>query len=289
MSRRLGHLRGLGRHPPQATSGDVSGREPHPWTGQVNEAPKAEAMVNVIYHGHTTWWHGRPGRLQLEVQVACRVQAVVDEEMELLELGQQVWEPLTTCSMDIRPTVPQVLWDGDTDLAMQGRIDRREIDAPQMTAPIALQSLKNDSTRDPVSDASLDHSYRAPMGDDAPNGLGERSVAVVPPAVRGPPNMNTRIGKLSDETVPYPTERCRSLARPRHVERRMQAGLPIRDRSVEVAHRNPECGQLPLVPAPVDTPSNAFHSLPGMTQHGLRCSHCVAKPHWRRLSSHQGH
>ena len=50
--------------------------------------------------------------------------------MELLELGQQVWEPLTTCSMDIRPTVPQVLWDGDTDLAMQGRIDRREIDRP---------------------------------------------------------------------------------------------------------------------------------------------------------------
>jgi hypothetical protein len=189
--------------------------------------------------------------------------------MEFPELGQQVWKPLTTRSLDVRPTVLQVLWDRDANLTVQGRIDRWEIDAPQMTAPIALKALENDSARDPMSDAGLDYSCRAQVGDDAPNGLGERSVAVVPPAVRGHPNMNAGVGKLSDEIVPHLTERRRGLTRPRQVERRVQTSFPIRDRSVEVARRNPECAQLPLVAAPVDAPPNALDSLPGMTQHGL--------------------
>jgi hypothetical protein len=65
--------------------------------------------------------------------------------------------------------VPQVLRDGDANLAMQGRIDRWEIDAPQMTAAIAFQALENDSTRDPMGNPGFDHCCRAQVGDDAPN------------------------------------------------------------------------------------------------------------------------
>jgi hypothetical protein len=75
--------------------------------------------------------------------------------------------------------------------------------------------------------------------------------------------MHAGVGELGDDTVPYLAERRGGLARPRQVERRVQAWSPIRDRSVEVARGNPERAQLPLVPAPVDASADTFDSLVG--------------------------
>ena len=80
----------------------------------------------------TTTPPGRPGRLELEAQVASGVEAVVNEQVQRLELGQQPWEPLTTCSADVAPPQPPALRDGDANLGMQGRIDGWQIDAPQV-------------------------------------------------------------------------------------------------------------------------------------------------------------
>ncbi len=58
------------------------------------------------------------------------MQAVVDEQIDLPELGQQPWQTLAAQTIDIGPTIGRILDDGDTDLPAQVAIERRQMDAP---------------------------------------------------------------------------------------------------------------------------------------------------------------
>lgn len=89
------------------------------------------------------------------------------------------------CPLHIRPAGPQVLRDGRADLVMQCRVYGREIDAPQMTVPIAMKALKDHPTGQPMCHPRLYHRRGTQVRNEAPNGLCLRPIAVVPPAVRG--------------------------------------------------------------------------------------------------------
>ena len=207
----------------------------------------------------------------------------MNEQVQRLELGQQPWEPLTTGAAEVAPPQPPSLRDGDANLGMQGRIDRWQIDAPQLAVPVALEAFEDDSGGDPVRDAGLDDRAGTQVGDDAPDGLGEGPVAVVPPAVRAQPDPQARGGELGHEVGPDLAERLDSLARPWQPERRVQAMAPIGSATVHVAGWDSEPTPLPVVPPPVDAPPDALDPLTGMTQHVPRGPHRVAEPHWHHL------
>jgi hypothetical protein len=97
--------------------------------------------VNVVYHRDPTWRQRRPYCAELEADGARRVQAVMNEEVDLLECADQFWQPPPARPLHIRPAGPQVLRDGYTDLVVQRRIYGREIDAPQMTVPVVAEAL----------------------------------------------------------------------------------------------------------------------------------------------------
>ena len=68
---------------------------------------------------------------------------------------------------------------------MQRRIYGREIDAPQVTVPVAVEALKDHPAGKPVCHPRLHYGRGTQVRDEAPDGLGLRPIAVVPPAVRG--------------------------------------------------------------------------------------------------------
>jgi hypothetical protein len=67
----------------------------------------------------------------------------MNEEVNLLEAADQLWQPPPARPLHICPAGTQVLRDGYADLMMQRRIYGWEIDAPQMTIPVAMEALKD--------------------------------------------------------------------------------------------------------------------------------------------------
>jgi len=113
----------------------------------------------------------------------------MNEEVDLLEPADQLWQPPPARPLHIRPAGTQVRRDGYADLMMQRRIYGWEIDAPQMTIPVAMEALKDHPAGKAMCHACLHYSRGTQVRNEAPDGLGLRSVAVVPPAVRGQAGM----------------------------------------------------------------------------------------------------
>src|SRR5258708_14751222 len=102
----------LDRSPPQAASGNMPGRNPCPRDHPFDESAERETVVNVVYHRDPAWGQRRPYCVELEARVARSVQAVMNEEVDLLEPADQLWQPLPARPLHIRPAGTQVLRDG---------------------------------------------------------------------------------------------------------------------------------------------------------------------------------
>lgn len=63
----------------------MPGREPCLRDSSFGEAAEPEAAVNVIYHRDPAWRQRRPYCIELEANVPRSVQAVMNEEVDLLE------------------------------------------------------------------------------------------------------------------------------------------------------------------------------------------------------------
>ena len=253
-----------------------------PGAASFDEAAEPEAAVNVVYHRDPAGRQRRPYRAELETDVSRRVQAVMNEEVDLLERADQSRQPLPARPLHVRPAGPQILWNGNGDLVMQRRIYSREIDAPQVTVPVAVKALKDHPAGEPMCHPRLHDRRGTQVRDQAPDGLGLRPIAVVPPAVRGQAHLQARRGQAGNRGVPYLAELFRFLARPRRVDRVVQNGRPVLDDRVMLILRTPERSQLAPIRACVDTPANAFKALTGMTQgHGCR-AHGKSEPHRSR-------
>jgi hypothetical protein len=68
---------------------------------------------------------------------------------------------------------------------VQRRIDRRQVHAPQVAASVALEALEYYPAGEPVCHSGLDYGRWTQVRNEAPEGLGLRPVAVVPPTVSG--------------------------------------------------------------------------------------------------------
>jgi hypothetical protein len=68
---------------------------------------------------------------------------------------------------------------------MQRRVDGREIHTPQMTDPVATEAFKDHPAGEPVCHSGLDYGRGTQVRNEAPDGLGLRPIAVVPPTVSG--------------------------------------------------------------------------------------------------------
>jgi hypothetical protein len=163
----------------------MPGRDPCLRGYPFDEAAEPEAAVNVVYHRNPAWRQGPPYCVELEARIARSVQAVMNEEVDLLESADQFWQPPPARPLHVRPAGTQGLRDGYADLVMQRRIYGREIDAPQMTVFIAVEALKDHPASKPMCHPRLYYSSGTQVRHEAPDGLGLRLVAVVPSAVRG--------------------------------------------------------------------------------------------------------
>jgi hypothetical protein len=189
------------------------------------------------------------------------------EEIDLLKLADQSWQPPPARPLHVGPAGPQVSWDGCADLVMQRRIYGREIDARQMTVPVALDALKDHAAGESMCHPGLHYSRGVQVRDQAPDGLGLGPVAVVPPAVSGQAHAQARRYQAGNRGLPDLAEAHRFLARPRRADCLVQDGGPLLDDRVMLSQRTPEGRQLAPVPACVDAPSSAFDPFPGMAQH----------------------
>jgi hypothetical protein len=171
-------------------------------------------VVDIVYHHNPTWRQHRPYRVELEARVARRVQAVMNEEADLLEPADQLWQPPPARSLYIRPAGPEVPGDSYADLVMQRRIHGREIDAPQMTVPVTMKALKNYPAGEPVCNPRFHYDRGTQVRDEAPDGLSLRLIAVVPSAVGGQANTQARSCKARHGDVPDLAESLHFRARP---------------------------------------------------------------------------
>jgi hypothetical protein len=109
----------------------------------------------------------------------------MNKEVDPLEPADKFWQPPPARPLHIRPAGPQVRRDGYADLVMQRRIHGREINAPQVTVAVAAEALQDHPAGKPVCHSRLHYIRGTQVRNEAPDGLGLRPIAVVPPAVRG--------------------------------------------------------------------------------------------------------
>ena len=136
-----------------------------------------------------------------------------------------------------------------------------------MAVACAVQTLKDHPAGKPVRDPSLNRSLGMQVSDEAPDGFSERTIAVIPPAVRSNSDACPGFGEVSHNTVPNGAKRLYRLARPRHLQCSMETLCPVLGHPVENTRRKAGRRQRALVPAPVQTPADTLHALSRMAHH----------------------
>src|SRR6185503_11949694 len=100
-------------------------------------------------------------------------------------------------------------------------LERRKVDAPQMTVAVSLERLQHHARGDAAADAGLDDVRRPQVPDRAPGGACERRVSVVAATDVG------AAAELGVERRPELLEGRELLARPRGAERLVEPPLPL--------------------------------------------------------------
>jgi hypothetical protein len=88
------------------------------------------------------------------------VQAVLNEQIDLAQLGEQRGETAATRADDISPLVGESIVDSCTKPLAPELFNRRKINAPKMAASVSLQRFENAARCDSVRYAGLDNFLR---------------------------------------------------------------------------------------------------------------------------------
>ena len=113
----------------------------------------------------------------------------------------------------------QPLGHRDRSLGPEPRLEERwDVDAPEVAATVPLECLQHDAGGDPAGNTGLDDELGSCVQRRAPHGSRERSVAVVPTAVRAATDLQPSIGERRRDAVVQRPELVVRRARPRLTE-----------------------------------------------------------------------
>ena len=146
----------------------------------LGEGLEAAVRVDVVNDKRATGSHRFPGAIQLETKVAFAVETIVNEEVNLSELSEQTGKAAAAGPANERPSIRAALADGDSDLLSPLSVERRQINAPEVTCSVPRQCFQNEARGDTMRDAGLDHFIRPKMPDETPYRTHESRIAVVP-------------------------------------------------------------------------------------------------------------
>ena len=109
----------------------------------VNEDLECRVGVNVIDQHDAARCQSRPCGLELERDIAFRVHAVVNENVDRLKLVHEPGKtpPAGACNV-VPPTAKTVFIDCYTDLLARLRIEGRQVDAPETAGPVSFEASK---------------------------------------------------------------------------------------------------------------------------------------------------
>src|SRR5580692_7907598 len=137
-----GHLDRASEHPAivptPAHDGPVSGMP-------VGEGHEALVRMDVVHQHDPAYPHDRGRLLHLEQRVLARVQAVMDEHLQVADLGNQRGQALLARALQVRPARATRLGHGYPGLRVQPMVERkRKVDAPQVAQLVLPQCLEDD-------------------------------------------------------------------------------------------------------------------------------------------------
>jgi hypothetical protein len=187
---------------------------------------KGRVLVYVVGHECSVPAHRVPGTGQLEVQVAIRMEAVVDEEVDRADVGEEAGKHSSACPAKKAPSRPQVLRDRRPDLGVKPTVERRTVDAPEVARAGLLQRLENNARRYPARDSGLDGSRRPQVDGETPDGPGEGGVGVVPAAERSSADREALRPQLRNRLRVELVEARALGTRPGGGDQRVQTSLP---------------------------------------------------------------
>lgn len=126
------------------------------------------------------------------------MQAVVYENINLTELGKQFGQAAPARTSYVGPSVAVTVTDSDTDLFLPNFFPRRKVNAPKMTASVALKRFQDEARGEAVRDAGFNHMSRLQVTNQAPHRAYQSSVAIVPGLEAGRAGPNPFRLQLSD-------------------------------------------------------------------------------------------
>ena len=125
----------------------------------------------------------RPHALELEADVPGRVHAVVDEELDPAQPGDEPAQHPPARAAEQGPAVAEALRHRGAGLVREALLQQRgEVDAPQPAAAVASERLEQDAGGEAARDAGLDDTLGAQVPRQAPREAAQADVGVVPPA-----------------------------------------------------------------------------------------------------------
>jgi hypothetical protein len=147
---------------------------------QLHKAMETTIHVDVVNNDCSAWSQNRPRTVYLEADITLAMQAVVNEKINLSEVGQQFRQTSPARAEYVRPPTPKSVANCNSNFLFPLRLHWRPIDAPKATVPISLKSLKNEAGSDAVGNSTLDNISRLQMTEQAPNCSHKTSITVVP-------------------------------------------------------------------------------------------------------------
>jgi hypothetical protein len=128
------------------------------------EGMEPAVQVGVIHDHDAAVVQSTPCMLQLEQDISLGVSAVVDEKVDLPELGQQTGQAAPARPMYVRPSIAQAFGYSAADLTVEPRIQwGRKVDAPEPAATVSRESFESKPGRNAASDPRLDDLRRPQM------------------------------------------------------------------------------------------------------------------------------
>jgi len=157
------------------------------------------------------------------------MEAVVNEEIDLPELGEKLAQPTPARTLEILPAPPARFWNGSCRLASQFSLeDRGKIDAPERATAVSLERLEEEAGRNAPGDSRFDDLLGAEMPGDAPHCTCEPGVGVVPPSISAAAYGQILLPEQPDHVAPECIELRLRRTGPLDVQECMQLRLPFR-------------------------------------------------------------
>src|SRR5579871_5968421 len=187
---------------------------------------KAPIGVHVVNDDGALRRQAWPGSIQLEPNVTLTMQAIVNEQVDLTQVGKQFRETAPARALDVCPSIRVAFAHSGSDLLAPRPLQGRKINAPKMAAPIPLKCLKNETGRDAVSDPGLDNVLRFQVTRQTPDGSHQSGIAIVPPLKALGAGSYPLCFQLAYHLLPDLPKLPRVIAGPSHSEDLMKLLFP---------------------------------------------------------------